>query len=137
MKIAISSQNARSVTGHPGKCRKFWIYTIEEGKPKGRELLELAKEQMFHQHPANEPHPLDEVDVLISGMMAVWLQERMATFDVKALATPETDLDKTVADYLAGTLEETPVHVGHSHGKTAEPVRGKPIGIAIQPIKKS
>ena len=29
MKIAVTSQNRKTVTGHAGKCRKFWIYEVE------------------------------------------------------------------------------------------------------------
>lgn len=26
MKIAVASQNRKDITGHTGRCRKFWIY---------------------------------------------------------------------------------------------------------------
>ena len=43
MKIAITSQNKREITGHAGKCRKFWIYEINEGKISNKELLEFLE----------------------------------------------------------------------------------------------
>ena len=48
MKIAITSQNRKTVTGHAGKGRKFWIYKIDGKTVLGRELLELPIEQTFH-----------------------------------------------------------------------------------------
>ncbi|MBF0620948.1 MAG: nitrogen fixation protein [Magnetococcales bacterium] len=132
MKIAISSQNKKSVTGHPGKCRNFWIFQIDDAQQiVDKKLLTLEMEQMFHQHPADQPHPLDEVDVLISGMMALWLQQRMAHYNVKAIATSETDLEKTLSDYLDGTLSLIPVHGGHGV-KKPDLVGGTPLtGISI------
>ena len=116
MKIAISSQNKRTVTGHPGKCRKFWVYSVLDGQREDRTLLELSEEQMFHNHPKDQPHAIHEVDVLISGMMAVWLQEWLDKYQVKTFATSETDLDQAVDLYLQDSLPLIPVHRGHRDG---------------------
>jgi predicted Fe-Mo cluster-binding NifX family protein len=56
MKIAVASQNRKEITGHTGQCRKFWIYQIENDAVAGKELLELPKEQSFH-----ETSPLERV----------------------------------------------------------------------------
>jgi len=32
MKIAVTSQNRREITRHAGKCSKFWIYEVSDGK---------------------------------------------------------------------------------------------------------
>ena len=45
MKIAVTSQNRRTITEHAGKCRKFWVYDIEQGQVTGKTLLELPIEQ--------------------------------------------------------------------------------------------
>ncbi len=47
MKIAVTSQNRKSITEHAGRCRKFWIFMIEENRIVDRKLLELAKEQFY------------------------------------------------------------------------------------------
>ena len=46
MKIAVTSQNRKTITGHAGKCRKFWIYEIVDKKVVDNTLLELALEQL-------------------------------------------------------------------------------------------
>ncbi|MBF0187468.1 MAG: hypothetical protein HQL50_06040 [Magnetococcales bacterium] len=136
MKIALTSQNRHSITGHPGKCRRFWIYETSEKEILGREIIDITQEQVFHQADINEEHPLDGVDVLISIKMATWLEDRLAKKGTKALATTETDPDKAVQLYLEGTL---PIEPAFDHGmkKAAAnmPVREgmKPIpGIAIK-----
>lgn len=105
MKIAVTSQNRRTVTEHAGKCRKFWVYDIEEGQVTGRTLLELPIEQSFHESSPHEPHPLDAVQVLITGGMGPGLQRRLTAKGITALMTSETDPDQVVAAYLQGTLE--------------------------------
>ena len=105
MKIAVTSQNRRTITEHAGKCRKFWVYDIEQGQVTGRTLLELPIEQSFHESSPHEPHPLDAVQVLITGSMGPGLQRRLTAKGITALMTSETDPDQAVAAYLQGTLE--------------------------------
>jgi predicted Fe-Mo cluster-binding NifX family protein len=66
MKIAVASQNRREITGHTGRCRRFWVYDIAfNAAIAGRELLELNKSQCFHESSTHDAHPLDYVPVLI------------------------------------------------------------------------
>lgn len=104
VKIAVTSQNRRTITEHAGKCRKFWVYDIEEGQVMGKTLLELPVEQSFHESLPHEPHPLDAVQVLMTGGMGPGLQHRLATKGITALMTAETDPDQAVTAYLQGTL---------------------------------
>ena len=105
MKIAITSQNRRTITEHAGKCRKFWVYDIEQGQVMGKTLLELPVEQSLHESSPHESHPLDAVQVLITGGMGPGLQRRLATKGITALMTVETDPDQAVIAYLQGTLD--------------------------------
>jgi predicted Fe-Mo cluster-binding NifX family protein len=120
MKIAVTSQNRRTITEHAGKCRKFWIYDIEENQVAGKTLLELPIEQSFHESSPHEPHPLDAVQVLIAGSMGSGLSHRLAVKGIAALTTSETDPDRAVVAYLDGSLA-----VGspkpHAHGEDEHP----------------
>ena len=142
MRIAVTSQNRRTVTGHAGKCRKFWVYEVEGANVLGRDLLELPREQSFHESHGTESHPLDGVNVLISGGMGGGLQSRLGQRGIEALITSETDPDRAVAAYLAGTLplgapeehDEHGHHHGHHHHRHAEPVFVA--GAAIPTLKR-
>lgn len=104
MRIAVASQNRREITGHTGRCRRFWVYRVEQNLIQEKQLLELSKEQSFHDSSPHNAHPLDEVDVLINGGMGHGLERRLAAQGIRALVTPETDPDRAVNAYLAGTL---------------------------------
>lgn len=108
MKIAVTSQNRKTVTGHAGKCRKFWIYEVDSADVKGRSLLELPIEQSFHASHDGGPHPLDDVNVLITGGLGAALQQRLKQKGILAVATSETDPDRAVAAWLEGSLAERP-----------------------------
>lgn len=115
MKIAVASQNRKEITGHTGRCRKFWVYQIENGVITGKELLELPKEQSFHDSSPLEPSPLDSVQVLIVGGMGSGLVRRLEQRNIQALITKETNPDQAVQDFLNGTLKIEPAEP-HEHG---------------------
>lgn len=115
MKIAVASQNRKEITDHTGRCRKFWIYDIENGTIANKALLELAKEHCFHESIPSEPSPLDNVQVLIAGGMGTGLVRRLGYMGIEPLITAETNPDKAVEDYLKGTLV-TRTAESHEHG---------------------
>ncbi|MCP4078174.1 MAG: nitrogen fixation protein [Gammaproteobacteria bacterium] len=115
MKIAVTSQNRKKITEHAGRCRKFWIFMIEENRIIDTKLLELAKEQSFHQSSPHEPHPLDDIDVLIAGDMGQGLVNRLKRNGITALITKESDPEQAVLLYLKGSLDNQDPNP-HQHG---------------------
>nr|VFJ88933.1 MAG: Predicted Fe-Mo cluster-binding protein, NifX family [Candidatus Kentron sp. H]VFJ89780.1 MAG: Predicted Fe-Mo cluster-binding protein, NifX family [Candidatus Kentron sp. H]VFJ97174.1 MAG: Predicted Fe-Mo cluster-binding protein, NifX family [Candidatus Kentron sp. H] len=123
MRIAITSQNRREITGHAGMCRNFQIYEISDDSPpavRSKRLLELSKEQSLHEHSGVEPHPLDVVNVFITGGMGAGMRRKLAGKGIRAITTSETDPDTAIAAFLAGALvEESSEHdcgcSGHGH----------------------
>lgn len=115
MKIAVTSQNRRDVTEHAGRCRNFWVYEIDGLQVVDRRLLELPKEASFHDAERDSAHPLDGVDVLISGGMGEGLRQRLARRGIEALVTTETRPERAVQAWLTGDL---PVVEPEPHGHT-------------------
>ena len=122
MKIAVTSQNRKTITEHAGKCRKFWIYEIDDKTVVKKTMLELAKEQSFHESHGAGPHPLDGINVLISGGAGQGLIRRLNNMGIQGLVTAETEPDSAVAHFLNGTLKlgQSGSHEGHGehhHGE--------------------
>lgn len=118
MKIAVTSQNRKRITEHAGRCRKFWIFTSESNKIVKKELLELPKEQSFHESSPHESHPLDDIDILIAGDMGQGLMMRLERKGIKGLITKEVDPEQAVLLYLSDSLEtEQPNPHHHGHNK--------------------
>ena len=105
MKIAVTSQNNRQITGHAGKCRKFWVYSIQNHQVQGKTLLELPKEQSFHESSSQQPHPLDQVQVFITAGIGVGLRQRLTSKGIIPVVTTEVDPDIAVNAYLEGVLK--------------------------------
>jgi predicted Fe-Mo cluster-binding NifX family protein len=104
MKIAVASQDRRHITGHTGRCRKFLIYQVANGKILSKDLLELPEELSFHQSSPHNPHPLDDVAVLINGGMGQGVARRLANKGIMGVITIRKDPDNAVMDYLNGRL---------------------------------
>lgn len=116
MKIAVSSDNQTDITAHAGHCLQFWIYEIDLPAVETKQLLQLTKDQSFHATPATAAHPLDDVQVLISGSMGSGLARRLEAKGIQPIVTPETDPDAAVAAYLVGSLVTgTPEAHEHAH----------------------
>ncbi len=109
MKIAISSQNKKSITGHAGKCSRFWLYETENEIILSKELIELKREDILHFrfHESENPHalhPLFEVDLIITGGAGQGFINRLSGKGVTVLPTSETDPDKAIEKYFNGSL---------------------------------
>jgi len=100
MKIAVTSQNRKTVTQHAGRCRKFYIFQILEGQVAKKELLELPKEQSFRESSSQLSHPLDDVDVLITKGMGPGLAMRLQEKGIESTTTDVDDPDEAVRSYL-------------------------------------
>ena len=113
MKLAVASQNRREVTGHTGRCRRFWIYDITGGGAiAGKRLLEIGRTGTFHESSPHDPHALDNVAVLISGGMGQGVRRRLAARGIEAVETDTTDPDSAVHAWLNGTLKDVPASAG-------------------------
>ena len=103
--IGVTSQNRRSVTEHPGRCRRFWIYRTHDGRIVDRQLIELSKEQTLHATAPEISAPLQPLDVLLVGDMGPGLSRRLADHGIRAEVTGESEPEVAVAAYLAGRQE--------------------------------
>jgi predicted Fe-Mo cluster-binding NifX family protein len=111
MKIAVTSQNLSTISGHAGRCRKFWIYEVEGKRVARKALLELPLALRFQACVPDRPHPLNAVNVLITAGMKTRLHDNLMQKGILAVSTTETDPDRAVAAWLDGDLETMPPQV--------------------------
>src|SRR5512147_582014 len=98
MRIAVTSQNFRTVTGHAGKARRFMIFEAEPGQaPHEAERLDLDADMAIHGFDPGARHPLDGLDVLITGGCGEGFVRHMAARGVRVVRTAETDPAQAVA----------------------------------------
>jgi len=113
MKIAISSQNFRTVTGHAGKSRRFLVFTPDgAGGVLESERLDLPKEMSLHEFRGLE-HPLFGMQVVITAGCGDGFVRRLGAHGVQVVTTSAEDPAQAAADFLAG--RPLPPAAPHSH----------------------
>lgn len=105
VKIGVSSQNFRTITGHAGKARRFIIYATDvQGGVQEVDRLDLPKSMSMHETAHGEPHPLDELDVLITSGSGAGFVRKMNARQVEVIHTDETDPFEAVTNFANGSL---------------------------------
>jgi hypothetical protein len=107
MKIAVVSEDFRSITGKAGKARRFLVFDAAQGRrPELVQYLELPDGQpTYHDlHEDDEtPHPVDGM-VLVTGEAGEGFRERLARRGTQVHITPERDPHTAVVLLLQDSL---------------------------------
>jgi DNA-binding transcriptional ArsR family regulator len=105
IRVAVASQNFRTVSGHAGTCLRFLVFEADKGtEPREVERLDLPKQLSIREFSGDGPHPLDTVRALIVGRARAGAIGRMSARKVEVVTTSESDPAAAVAKYLAGNL---------------------------------
>lgn len=92
MKIAVTSQNFRTITGHAGKARRFLVYDVPtDGEPVALDRIDLPMGMAFHDFHGDGPHPVDGVDVIVTGGCGAGFAHRMQQRGIQVVTTSASD----------------------------------------------
>jgi predicted Fe-Mo cluster-binding NifX family protein len=109
MKVAVVSEDFRSVSGSAGKARRFLLFEAEQGsRPRLEQYYELPEHlPSYHElHDDDEAfHPIDGM-VLITAEAGEGFRERLARRGTKVHITAERDPITAVLLLLEGRLPE-------------------------------
>ena len=128
MRIAVTSQNFRTITGNAGKTRRFLLLEADgQGEPVEVERLDLPTGLSLHDHHGDD-HPLFTLglDAILTQSAGQGFRMRLARYGIAVHATSATDPMSAAADLAAGRpLPEPAPHDdehehehghGHAHG---------------------
>lgn len=104
MRIAVTSQNFKTITGHAGKTRRFIVYETDgSSAPLEIERLDLPKGLAFHDYQGAD-HPLLGLglDALVTQGAGPGFLQRLASFGIRVYATSESDPLVAVAAIASG-----------------------------------
>jgi predicted Fe-Mo cluster-binding NifX family protein len=116
MKIAVTSQNFRTITQHAGKTRRFLIFEQDHATAEIQQptQLNLPKQLSMHEFRGDD-HPLFKMDYLITGSSGRGFIQRMSNAGVEVIVTSEQDPLTAVTALLEGKPLPPPEAHEHNH----------------------
>lgn len=124
MRVAVVTDDGKTVSSHFGRATHFFVATVEDGKIIGREL----REKVGHGRFANEPHdaepsgrphgmgqhaqarhgqmlePIADCEALLCGGMGYGAYENVKQRGIRPVVTDIPDVDQAVLAYAEGRI---------------------------------
>ena len=123
MKIAIVTDDGRTVSMHFGRAPYYAVLTVEGGQIVARELRDKFSPHLTggaeEAHPAYQPHGTDaashakhasmatavaDCEVMIAGGMGRGAYQSFAVLGIRPVVTDLSDVDAVALGWAAGTL---------------------------------
>lgn len=110
MKIAVTSQNFKNVTGRAGESRRFIIFEVDVPcDVPAIAWLHLPTKMSFQVFSGGR-HPLDDMDFILTANAGQRFVEELAHRGVQVITCDESDPRKAVRDFLAGAFKPAASH---------------------------
>lgn len=115
MRVAVTSQNFRTITGHAGRTRRFLVFEAgaDGMTPEEVERLDLPRSMSLHEYHGDD-HPIYRTDVVVTAGCGEGFVRRLAAHGVRVIATAEDDPLRAVTAVMAGV--DLPPAAPHEHG---------------------
>jgi predicted Fe-Mo cluster-binding NifX family protein len=128
MKIAVVTEDGKTISAHFGRACCYLIFTIEEGEIIEKEWCEKAGHQQFaHDHHDDHAHehghgfgthsaakhaqmiePIRDCDVVIARGMGQGAYLALQQANIRAIVTELKDAEEAVRAFIDGTLVDHP-----------------------------
>ena len=124
MKVAVITDNGKTISLHFGRAQYYQVVTLENGKIVNRELRNKVGHGQFQDHGHSEDAPgtphgmgqdshtkhlemaanIDDCEAVICGGMGNGAYQSMLIKGIKPVVTELSDVDQAALAYAAGTL---------------------------------
>ena len=127
MKIAVITDDMKTISAHFGRAQHYLVFTAENGKITGKESRPKANHNHFVSHEQGhgqaEPHGTDpqsevkhasmmetiiDCDVLLAGGMGRGAYDSLRLRSIQPVITDIQDAQEAVEAYLAGEIIDHP-----------------------------
>ena len=94
MKIAVSSDDGITISGHAGKCLDFLVYELNADQTIRQKQVHLGTNELLKDFSgplsSNPQHPLSGIDAFITQSLGEGLQSRLNFDGISIIQTQET-----------------------------------------------
>lgn len=108
MKIAVSSRNAKTISGPASHCPHFLLYETNGLEIVNKTRIQLTSEQIIQNQKdsisTTEDHPLYGIECLITENLGTGVNQSLKEAGIKTVATNATEADGAVSSYLKAVI---------------------------------
>jgi predicted Fe-Mo cluster-binding NifX family protein len=127
VKIAIATDDGKTVSAHFGRATHFLVVTIEQGQVMGREMREKwhhgQNETHHHAEIPGQPHGFDpasqdrharmggvieDCEAMLCRGMGTGAYSSMQSMNIRPLLIEVADVDQAISAYADGSLADHP-----------------------------
>lgn len=118
MKIAVVTDDGKTISQHFGRAMYYAVYDVRGGKVEGREIKPKVVhhregEEQLHNHQEVSKHDsmlssVQDCEALIARGMGRGAYEAIKQSGIKPIITDRISADEAVEAYIKGTLEDHP-----------------------------
>jgi predicted Fe-Mo cluster-binding NifX family protein len=125
MKIAIATDDGKTVSAHFGRASHYLVVTVEQGIIVGREM----RDKLSHNHVAGEPHvhqpeqphgfdpasqdrharmaeAIRDCETMLCRGMGMGAYESLRSLNIRPIITDIAEVDKAVSAYVDGSIAD-------------------------------
>jgi predicted Fe-Mo cluster-binding NifX family protein len=128
MKIAVITDDFKTISAHFGRAQQYQVFTVENGKIVAQESRSKANhtqfaEQEHHDHQPGEGHgsdpasqhrhgammdPIADCQVLLAGGMGMGAHAALASRGIQPILNDISEIDQAIKAYINGQLVDHP-----------------------------
>ncbi len=110
MKIAITSEDNKTISGNADTCLNYFVFTVENERIVNKEPLKLVKGQELENIFINKvveifEHPLFDVDMILAEDISPLVTARLKERQTVAFVIEEKDIDDAIVQVIQGRLQ--------------------------------
>ena len=126
MKIAVVTDDHRTISAHFGRALYYEVFSIKDGKITNREALPKPSHNLFANEPHDEPgyghgqgpaaesrharmlEPIRDCQVLLTRGMGQGAHDNLIQAGIKPVLTDVHDIEPAIKAFLSGRLPDHP-----------------------------
>lgn len=123
MKIAVVTDDGKTVSAHFGKAKFYLIATVQKGEAVSTEFLERQQSEHHHEHDHKHHHghggghakfePILDCDLLVARGMGSPAMNYAQSQGINVILTDINAIDDVLAGIADGSIEHNPARVHH------------------------
>ena len=123
MKIAVATDDGKTISAHFGRASHYLVVTIEQGKIVSRELRDKFSHPHFagdaHVHESGQPHGFDpasqdrhtqmtqsthDCEAMLCRGMGMGAYESLRSLNIRPILTDFAEVDIAITAYVNGSI---------------------------------